>query len=194
MVCHNHVPSSQCNVSLETLHETDFGVVCSQTAKGGFEVSSGKLMLGISNYLPVTNKYLLFIDLDNSTKKEASAEMYKHGCDAMLINTRPKHYWIVCLNPLSKATWLVKYFDSMDDHHHVAFTKKWGKTVLRITQKFKGDTMKLEEVCVINKTISRAHLILFKEFFGDQLNVFNSNKQVNAGIQFCRYIDGVQME
>lgn len=155
---------------------------------------SSKLMLGISNYCPVNDKYLLFIDLDNSTKKEASTEMYRQGQDAILIRTRLKHYWIVCLNPLSKADWLVKYFDSKDDYHHVAFTKKWGKTVLRITQKFKGDTIKLEEVCVIDKTISRAHLILFKEFFGDQLNVFDGNKQVNAGIQFCKYIDGKQLE
>lgn len=146
-------------------------------------------MFGISNYLPIDKKYLLFIDMDNVDKAEAADEMYKCGCDAILIMTRPKHFWIVCLNPLSKAEWLVKYFDSKDDYHHFGFSKRWGKTVLRMSQKYEGDTMKLEEVCVVDKTISRAHLAVFKEFFGSQMNVFDMNPQKNCGVQFVKYED-----
>jgi hypothetical protein len=148
-----------------------------------------KMMIGISNYLPKTDKYLLFIDMDDVSKKEASDEMFKYGCDAILLRTRPRHYWIVGLNPLSKSEWLVKYFDSKDDYHHFGFSKRWGKTVLRMTQKYKGDTIALEEVCVVNKTISRAHLAFFREFFGDSLIVFHDNRQQNCGIQLVKYED-----
>jgi hypothetical protein len=147
------------------------------------------LFVGLTNYLPKVDKYLLFVDLDGVSDRYARAQLKRSG-DALLVKTRENHFWILGLNPLARADWLENYFLSADDWRHFGFTKRWGRTVIRLSRKRLGDSLTL--VCLNRspspfKPVSRYHVDFLAEILQKPLTFFDFNPRVDGGIEFTKY-------
>jgi hypothetical protein len=157
-------------------------------------------LAGITNKLR-GNNYCLFLDYDNMSEKQIDAEAnelrkeFPRIPTMWIINTRPRHYWILSFGVFVPAMVLLIMFRSKCDPNYFKAFKIYKKNTIRLTRK-KGDKSVLKLHKIMRKAqksyfngISKKHTALFENMF--KVNDTKWSDRHNLGMETVSYFSEV---